>query len=72
VYSYDKVETVTITLTVEDCSVQVISVAGEPFLGPIERILNKNQGLQSLFTAAEVATWFTVSDTRPECAIDSF
>jgi len=59
-------------LEVQDCSVQVITVVGEPSGGPITRTLNKNQGLQSLFTAAEVATWFTVSDARPGCAIDGF
>jgi len=59
-------------LLVEDCSVQIISLAGEAALGPILRTLNKNEGLQSLFTAAEVATWFSVNDTRAECAIDFY
>jgi hypothetical protein len=56
---------------IKDCSVNVISKAGEN-LGPINREIPKNYGLQPLFASTEVATWFSVSDARPECGITGY
>jgi len=65
---------VAFSLEVQDCSVQVISLAGEALAnsGVLSANIPKNQGLISLITAAVAASWFTVSDTRPECAITEY
>lgn len=49
-----------------------MTLAGEAAIGPITRDIAKNQGIIPLFVAADVISWFTVSDTRPECAIQSY
>jgi len=49
----------------------VISLDGEA-LSPITRELGKNNGLQSLLSAAETVAFFAVSDARAECAITSY
>ena len=50
---------------------QAITLDGEA-VSPIVREIPKNDGLQSLLSAEEVAAFFTVSDTRPECAITDY
>ena len=72
VTSFSVIQTFAFTLTVKDCSVQTITVVGEPAAGNIVRELGKNFGLQTLFGSAETASWFEVSDARAECAITGF
>jgi len=68
-YSVIKIESFTVKLI--DCSQQVISLAGEA-ASPITRELAKDSNVQSLFTAATVSGWFTVSKADPECAITQY
>jgi len=69
-HSVEIIEEFTIFLL--DCVTdQTITLDGEA-LSPIVRELAKNDGLQSLLSAEETAAFFTVSDTRPECAITSY
>ena len=69
-YSVEIIEDFTIFLL--DCVTdQTITLDGEA-TSEITRELGKNNGLQSLLSAEETAAFFTVSDTRPECAITSY
>ena len=72
VTSFSVVQTFAFTLTVKDCSVQTITVIGEPAAGDIVREIGKNFGLQTLFGSAETISWFQVSDARAECAITGY
>jgi hypothetical protein len=68
-YSVQKIESFTINLI--DCSQQTITLAGEA-TSAITRELAKDTGVQSLFDAATVAAWFTVSKSEAACAISQY
>jgi len=58
VTSYTVVQTFSFSLYVQDCSVQTITVIGEPAAGDIVREIGKNYGLATLFASAETSSWF--------------
>jgi hypothetical protein len=64
VTSFTVVETFSFSLTVNDCSVQVITPPTEQY-----KEFVKNQGVIDIYTNAELVGLFTLSDSRPECAI---
>jgi len=64
VTSFTVVQTFSFTLTVNDCSVQVITPPGEQYKEFI-----KNQGVIDIYSNAELVALFELSDSRPECAI---
>jgi hypothetical protein len=69
-YSVEIIESFTVYLTI-NCSAQIISPAGEA-LAPIERDIARDNGLKTLFTSNTTASFFSVEDSRSECAISQY